>query len=76
MLVVEQPDGTLALVPEWMTTPAAAAMEIWDVRREPGDTARPDALLRRFAERFIRNEWPAPRTPGVSTTLVASKKEM
>jgi hypothetical protein len=35
MLVVEQPDGTLVLVPEWMTTPTAAAMEIWDTPRLP-----------------------------------------
>jgi hypothetical protein len=35
MLVVEQPDGTLALVPEWVTTPAAAAMEIWAAPRLP-----------------------------------------
>lgn len=31
MLVVEQPDGTMALVPEWMTTPAVAAAEIREV---------------------------------------------
>jgi phosphatidylserine/phosphatidylglycerophosphate/cardiolipin synthase-like enzyme len=34
-----------------------------DIRRAPGDTARPDALLRRFAERLIRHEWPGPRLP-------------
>jgi hypothetical protein len=34
-----------------------------DVRRAPGDTTRSDALLRRFAERFIRQEWPGPRQP-------------
>jgi phosphatidylserine/phosphatidylglycerophosphate/cardiolipin synthase-like enzyme len=34
-----------------------------DIRRAPGDTARPAALLRRFAERFIRHEWPGPRLP-------------
>src|SRR5207248_6410968 len=33
MLVVEQPDGTMALLPEWMTTPAAAAVEIRDAPR-------------------------------------------
>jgi phosphatidylserine/phosphatidylglycerophosphate/cardiolipin synthase-like enzyme len=34
-----------------------------DVRRLPGDTTRKDALLRRFAERFIHREWPGPRMP-------------
>jgi phosphatidylserine/phosphatidylglycerophosphate/cardiolipin synthase-like enzyme len=34
-----------------------------DIRRAPGDTAKPTALLRRFAERFIRHEWPGPRLP-------------
>jgi phosphatidylserine/phosphatidylglycerophosphate/cardiolipin synthase-like enzyme len=34
-----------------------------DVRRLPGDTTRKDALLRRFAERFVHQEWPGPRTP-------------
>jgi hypothetical protein len=34
-----------------------------DVRRPPGDTSRSDALLRRFAERFVRQEWPGPRLP-------------
>jgi hypothetical protein len=27
-----------------------------EVRRAPGDTTRPDALLRRFVERFVRQE--------------------
>jgi phosphatidylserine/phosphatidylglycerophosphate/cardiolipin synthase-like enzyme len=34
-----------------------------DVRRSPGDTTRADALLRRFTERFLRQEWPGPRPP-------------
>ena len=34
-----------------------------DVRRAPGDTTRSDALLRRFAERFVRQEWPGQRLP-------------
>jgi phosphatidylserine/phosphatidylglycerophosphate/cardiolipin synthase-like enzyme len=34
-----------------------------DVRRAPGDTTRSDALLRRFAERFVRQEWPGSRLP-------------
>ena len=33
MLVIEQPDGTMALAPEWMTTTAAAAVEIREVAR-------------------------------------------
>jgi len=35
MLVVEQPDGTMALVPEWMTTPAVASVEIQEAPRFP-----------------------------------------
>jgi len=34
-----------------------------DVRRAPGDTTRSDALRRRFADRFVRQEWPGPRLP-------------
>lgn len=34
-----------------------------DIRRAPGDTTRSDALLRRFAERFVQREWPGSRFP-------------
>ena len=34
-----------------------------DVRRAPGDITREDAVRRRFAERFVRLEWPGPRLP-------------
>jgi hypothetical protein len=43
MLVIEQPDGKMALVPEWMTRPAAAAAEIWEVPRFPLTELRPCA---------------------------------
>ena len=36
-----------------------------DVRRNPGDTTRDEALLRRFAERFPKHEWPGPKAPEV-----------
>jgi phosphatidylserine/phosphatidylglycerophosphate/cardiolipin synthase-like enzyme len=36
-----------------------------DVRRAPGDTARAEAIIRRFAERFTREEWPGPRLPEI-----------
>jgi phosphatidylserine/phosphatidylglycerophosphate/cardiolipin synthase-like enzyme len=36
-----------------------------DVRRAAGDMTRTDALLRRFAERFVRHEWPGPRVPAL-----------
>jgi hypothetical protein len=36
-----------------------------DIPRAPGDTTRSDALLRRFAKRFVRREWPGPRLPDV-----------
>lgn len=35
MLVVQQPDGTLVLVPEWMTMPTAPVMKICDTPRLP-----------------------------------------
>ena len=35
MLVIEQLDGTMALVPEWMTKPAAAAVKIREAPRFP-----------------------------------------
>jgi len=47
MLVIEQPDGTMALVPEWMTTPAAAAAEIRKSPRIPLSELR---ALRQFAD--------------------------
>jgi len=34
-----------------------------DIRRAPGDKTKADSLLRRFAERFIGQEWPGPRLP-------------
>jgi phosphatidylserine/phosphatidylglycerophosphate/cardiolipin synthase-like enzyme len=34
-----------------------------DVRRAAGDMTRNDALLRRFADRFVRQDWPGPRLP-------------
>lgn len=34
-----------------------------EVRRSAGDTTRADALLKRFAERFVGQEWPGPRLP-------------
>jgi phosphatidylserine/phosphatidylglycerophosphate/cardiolipin synthase-like enzyme len=43
--------------------PDLAARLCLDIRRAPGDTAKPTALLRRFAERFIRYDWPGPRLP-------------
>jgi len=36
-----------------------------NVRRAPGDTARSGALLRRFAKRFVKQQWPGPRVPEV-----------
>ncbi|HZT88202.1 MAG TPA: DISARM system phospholipase D-like protein DrmC [Stellaceae bacterium] len=36
-----------------------------DVRRTTGDTTRTDALLRRFAGRFVHHEWPGPRLPEI-----------
>jgi hypothetical protein len=42
-----------------------------DIHRAPGDTTTSAALLRRFAQRFIRDEWPGPRLPEVFTILGA-----
>jgi hypothetical protein len=35
MLVIEQPDGTMTHVPEWMTEPAAGMAEVRDAPRLP-----------------------------------------
>jgi hypothetical protein len=35
MLVIQQPDGTLAQVPEWMTAPDAGIAVLRDERRLP-----------------------------------------
>jgi phosphatidylserine/phosphatidylglycerophosphate/cardiolipin synthase-like enzyme len=32
-----------------------------DVQRNPGDTSRPEEIVRRFADRFVRTQWPSGR---------------
>ena len=61
---VQQGREILAALADRMHQRANLAVRLClDVRRAPGDTTRPDALLRRFAERFARQEWPGPRLP-------------
>lgn len=36
-----------------------------DVSRKPGDTSREDDVVARFADRFVRQEWPGNRLPKV-----------
>ena len=36
-----------------------------DVRRQPGDTSLDSQLIVRFAQNFVRNEWPGDRLPRV-----------
>jgi hypothetical protein len=43
--------------------PDLAVRMCLDIRRNPGDTTRADALLRQFAERFVHQEWPGSRLP-------------
>jgi hypothetical protein len=52
MLVIEQPDGTLTHVPEWMTEPAAAIAEVRDAPRFPL------AVLRDQGNRLKRDGMP------------------
>jgi len=52
-----------ALADRMRHRPDLAVRLCLDIRRAPGDTTKSDALLRRFAERFIRQEWPGPRLP-------------
>jgi phosphatidylserine/phosphatidylglycerophosphate/cardiolipin synthase-like enzyme len=52
-----------ALAERMRQLPDLAVRMCLDVRRNPGDTTRADALLRRFAERFAGQEWPGPRLP-------------
>jgi phosphatidylserine/phosphatidylglycerophosphate/cardiolipin synthase-like enzyme len=53
------------LAQRMLARPALSVRLCLDVRRAPGDTTRSDALLRRFADRFLRQEWPGPRLPQV-----------
>jgi phosphatidylserine/phosphatidylglycerophosphate/cardiolipin synthase-like enzyme len=53
------------LAQRMLVRPALNVRLCLDVRRAPGDTTRSDALLRRFAERFLKQEWPGPRVPEV-----------
>jgi phosphatidylserine/phosphatidylglycerophosphate/cardiolipin synthase-like enzyme len=52
-----------ALADRMRHRPDLAVRLCLDVRRAPGDTTRSNALLHRFAERFVRQEWPGPRLP-------------
>jgi phosphatidylserine/phosphatidylglycerophosphate/cardiolipin synthase-like enzyme len=52
-----------ALADRMRQRPNPAVRLCLDIRRALGDTTRSDALLRRFAERFVRQEWPGPRLP-------------
>jgi phosphatidylserine/phosphatidylglycerophosphate/cardiolipin synthase-like enzyme len=54
-----------ALADRMCQRPDLVARLCLDIRRAPGDTTRADSLLRRFAERFIRQEWPGPRLPNL-----------
>lgn len=58
-------DVFAALAERMLARPELIVRLCLDVRRAPGDTTRSDALLRRFAERFLRQEWPGPRVPEV-----------
>ena len=66
MIAVHQGREIFAVLAERMRQmPDLAVRLCLDVRRAPGDTTRTDVLLRRFAERFLRNEWPGPKSPEV-----------
>jgi hypothetical protein len=68
MLVIEQPDGTMALVPEWMTEPAAATVEIREAPRFPLAELRAlrqlaDAVLSLLSDRSNGDRHGILRTP-------------
>jgi phosphatidylserine/phosphatidylglycerophosphate/cardiolipin synthase-like enzyme len=54
-----------ALAARMRERPNLAVRLCLDVRRAAGDTTRTDAILRRFAERFVHHEWPGPRVPDI-----------
>lgn len=58
-------DVFAALAQRMLARPELSVRLCLDVRRAPGDTTRSDALLRRFADRFLKQEWPGPRIPEV-----------
>jgi hypothetical protein len=68
MLVIEQPDGTMALVPEWMTEQAAATVEIREAPRFPLAELRAlrqlaDAVLSLLSDRGNGDQHGILRTP-------------
>jgi hypothetical protein len=68
MLVIEQPDGTMALVPEWMTEPAAATVAIREAPRFPLAELRAlrqlaDAVLSLLSDRGNGDRHGILRTP-------------
>ncbi len=69
MLVIEQPDGTMALVPEWMTEPAAATVKIRETPRFPlaelwALRQLADAVLSLLSDRGNGDRHGILRTPG------------
>jgi phosphatidylserine/phosphatidylglycerophosphate/cardiolipin synthase-like enzyme len=58
-------DVFAALAARMRQRPDLAVRLCLDVRRAAGDTTRTDAIVRRFAERFVRQEWPGPRLPEI-----------
>jgi phosphatidylserine/phosphatidylglycerophosphate/cardiolipin synthase-like enzyme len=54
-----------ALAARMHQRPDLAVRLCLDIRRAAGDTSRADAILRRFAERFVHYEWPGARLPDI-----------
>jgi hypothetical protein len=80
MLVIEQPDGTMALVPEWMTEQAAAAVEIREAPRFPLAELRAlrqvaDAVLSLLSDRDNGDRHGILRTPASAGAFPESGSE-
>lgn len=52
-----------ALASRLDANPSLEATLCVDVSRGPGDTSLESAIIRRFASRFVNNEWPGQRLP-------------
>lgn len=62
------PQAFKSLAARMQTVPQLQVTLLLNIQRRPGDTASPEQLVVRFAERLWGHDWPGLREPAVSTT--------
>ena len=62
------PQAFKSLAAQMQTVPQLQVTLLLNIQRRPGDTASPEQLVVRFAERLWGHDWPGLREPAVSTT--------